>query len=589
MFVAQSRKREISGVESPTQPNASHAGRTAFKNNSLWHSIALQPFHPNVEKASARSTTESLLPKTFELGKGGPAGERDSGANGRALGPLLAPMESTFGSDFSTVRVHRDGLADGHNARAVTIGEDIHLSASEPDPQSIGSRDLLGHELAHVLQQRPGQTNPASSSGLESEADRAGASVAAGHRVTVTGGLASSGPAIQCKPKIAPAPPSGNILYVGMNNADPEIKALQDRYKTGSPVKLTIIKGTSEEAATDIGTGTTFDLQTNAGDEALAKALTPVPARQAALKVILARQSMSDNDDFAHVAKVYADTEADGQDRMTRVVLSGHSGGLGVLGAGGEVYFEALVDLGKIFPKAANQTKHLIVAGCHTGDEGTILDYYVKAYPSLLTVWAWWDACPTGAGAAAAIDKWAGRTEHGETSLPKQGGGMATWSGGVYAGNPSAKAPVSAVLASIRADDARFQEYFDGTRADAGPHGGWLEAYYGRVFAAARRPDITGADHIEMEQKRQRGLILRFWTVVAKRFWTDNSGTIQSGYGGAAIPDFANLSRKGTLQEIAKFPLVSKAGAAEKAAAQILLDGLKTLDPKTVPDSMVAE
>jgi hypothetical protein len=511
-------------------------------------------------------------------------------ARGEQLGAgISAAMESAFRADFSNVRVHRDGLADAHHARAVTLGEEVHLSASEPDLTSARGRGLMGHELAHVLQQRKtgGATQPLSV--LELEADRAATAAAAGHHFSVRGRLEESEQRIQKKPKLAPAPASGNILYVGMNNADPEVEALQKRYKPGGPVNLTSIKATAEETATDIGTGSKFDLTISTGMEALATALTPDRAKQTSLKSIFNSQMGGDRDDLAHVAKVYADTEVDGKDRMTRVVLSGHSGGLGVFGSSGEVYFTALVELGNIFPAAANQTKHLIVAGCHTGDEGTILSYYVKAFPSLLTVWAWWDVCPTGSGAAAAISKWATLTEHGETKLPKQDGGIATWSGGVYEGNPSAKAPVSSVLDSIRADNARFQEYFDGTRADSGPHGGWLEAYYGRLFSAARRPDITGADHDEVEQKRQRALLLRFWKNVARNFWAENGSTIVKGYGATPVPDYGNLSRKATLKAIADFPSVAKGSAAEQTAASSLLHKLESLDSKKVPDSMVAD
>jgi Domain of unknown function (DUF4157) len=512
---------------------------------------------------------------------------RHARREGHDLGSLCAPMERVFGSESSAVRVHRDGLADAHNARAVTIGEDIHLAGSEQDMTSPAGRDLVGHELTHVLQQRHRHGAPTSKSALESEADIGGTAAASGHRFAISGTASPGKP--QRKPKIAVPPPSGSILYVGMNNADPEIKALQDRYKAGSPVGLTIIKGTTEETATDIGAGTTFDLSTVPGIEAFAKILTPDAANQDALKTIFLSQSAGDRDDLAHVAKVYSDTEADGKDRMTRVVLSGHSGGLGVFGHGGEVYFTAIVELAKVFPKAANQTKHLIVAGCHTGDEATILDYYVKAYPSLLTVWAWWDACPTGPGAAAAIAQWAGLTEHGQTKLPKQDSGIATWSEGVYTGSTSGKASPSAVLASIRTDDARFTDYFEGIRADPSPHGGWLEAYYGRVFAAARRLDVTGADHDEMDLKRQRALLLRYWKVVVKNFWVRNGAAIKTGYGKGSVPEYGSLSRKDALKAITDFPVVSTAPPAEQLAAQKLLDGLKSLDPKIVPDSMVAE
>ena len=145
------------------------------------------------------------------------------------------------------------------------------------------------------------------------------------------------------------------------------------------------------------------------------------------------------------------------------------------------------------------------------------------------------------------------------------------------------------MVASVRADDARFQEYVDGTRADAGPHGGWLEAYYGRAFGAARRPDITGADHDEMEKKRQRALLLRFWKNVSKNYWGTgaNEATIRKGYGTATVPDYPNLSRKDALKAIADFGTASTAAEADKKAAAVLLDALKELDPKFLPESMV--
>jgi uncharacterized protein DUF4157 len=508
---------------------------------------------------------------------------------GQDLGAARAPMESAFWHDFAAVRLHRDGLADAHDARAVTIGDDIHFAAGEARPWPPAAGPLLAHELAHVIQQRGGDPDRAESgAALEREAGAAAVAAVSGRRVRITGSVAGAAALAQRQPKIAPAPPSGNILYVGMNNADPEVKALLGRYSSGSTVSVTVIKATAEEAAASTGGTATFDLTTDKGVDALTTALTSDPAKQKSLSTTFKGRPTEDRDDLAHVAKVYSDTEADGKDRMTRVVLSGHSVGVGVWGMSGSLSFGALVDLASIFPTAANQTKHLIVAGCHTGDEGTILTYYLKAYPSLLTVWAWWDTCPSGVGAAAAITTWAGLTERGQTTIPKQGGGIATWSGGVYQGDPSGKASAADVLTSIRRDDARFQEYFDGTRTDPGPHEGWLSAYYDRVLAAAHRTDITGADHDELVTKSRHALRLRYWKTVAKRYWAKYGGTIARGYGRAAVPDYTNLSRKDTLKAIADFPGVKDAGDADKAAAAALLDALKTLDPARIPDTMVA-
>jgi hypothetical protein len=74
-------------------------------------------------------------------------------------------MESRFGHDFSRVRVHTDGRA-AESARAVdalayTVRSDIVFGSHQYAPASTAGRELLAHELAHVMQQEqavPGTT-----------------------------------------------------------------------------------------------------------------------------------------------------------------------------------------------------------------------------------------------------------------------------------------------------------------------------------------------------------------------------------------------------------------------------------------------
>ncbi|MFP5246797.1 MAG: DUF4157 domain-containing protein [Thermoanaerobaculia bacterium] len=69
-------------------------------------------------------------------------------------------METRFAHDFSRVRVHTDeraaGAARGLHASAFTYGNDIGFDAGQYDPQSARGRELLAHELSHVVQQRAG-------------------------------------------------------------------------------------------------------------------------------------------------------------------------------------------------------------------------------------------------------------------------------------------------------------------------------------------------------------------------------------------------------------------------------------------------
>lgn len=77
---------------------------------------------------------------------------------GQALdGGVRAQMEPAFKADFSNVRVHTDGQADNLNrslsARAFATGQDIFFKQGEYSPGSSSGRELLAHELTHVVQQ----------------------------------------------------------------------------------------------------------------------------------------------------------------------------------------------------------------------------------------------------------------------------------------------------------------------------------------------------------------------------------------------------------------------------------------------------
>jgi hypothetical protein len=66
-------------------------------------------------------------------------------------------MEPKFGHDFSGVRVHTDARATRSaravRAKAYTVGHDVVFAAGEHAPGTHEGQKLLGHELAHVVQQ----------------------------------------------------------------------------------------------------------------------------------------------------------------------------------------------------------------------------------------------------------------------------------------------------------------------------------------------------------------------------------------------------------------------------------------------------
>ncbi|MCI0337075.1 MAG: DUF4157 domain-containing protein [Acidobacteria bacterium] len=68
-----------------------------------------------------------------------------------------AYFEPRFGHDFSDVRVHTTGRAEEAarqvNAQAFTIGRDIVFGVGRYNPETQTGRQLLAHELTHVVQQ----------------------------------------------------------------------------------------------------------------------------------------------------------------------------------------------------------------------------------------------------------------------------------------------------------------------------------------------------------------------------------------------------------------------------------------------------
>ncbi|MEO0639259.1 MAG: DUF4157 domain-containing protein [Bacteroidota bacterium] len=71
---------------------------------------------------------------------------------------VRSEMESHFGADFSFVRIHTGNQAiemtQALNAHAFTHGYDIYFNEGRFDPYAQSGKELLAHELAHVVQQK---------------------------------------------------------------------------------------------------------------------------------------------------------------------------------------------------------------------------------------------------------------------------------------------------------------------------------------------------------------------------------------------------------------------------------------------------
>jgi len=94
----------------------------------------------------------------MKKGDGSPnvAGRPDTPGN-QMPQAVRSKMEAAFNADFSNVKIHEGDKAASMGALAYAQGEDIHFAPGMYNPNSTSGQELLGHELAHVIQQREGR------------------------------------------------------------------------------------------------------------------------------------------------------------------------------------------------------------------------------------------------------------------------------------------------------------------------------------------------------------------------------------------------------------------------------------------------
>lgn len=127
----------------------------------------------SVQRKTKKASREEAVPDVF-LGDLGPGRPLDAASR--------SFFELRFGCDFSGVRVHTDARAAESTwalgARGYTVGRDIVLGERRYAPETSKGRELLAHELAHVIQQSQGLEAQTSTAAAQSEGGQAAAAQA---------------------------------------------------------------------------------------------------------------------------------------------------------------------------------------------------------------------------------------------------------------------------------------------------------------------------------------------------------------------------------------------------------------------------
>lgn len=195
------------GANPNINQHAAHLQRMAQPKMAQPRVVHPQPMPPRIATPQAPVVQRSANGQAFQLPENL---SRFGGGGGQPLpGPVLQKMESFFGASFADVRVHVGPQASAIGALAFTQGSNLYFAQGQYNPHTPQGQQILGHELAHVVQQRAGRVRNPFGSGvaivqdrsMEAEADRMGVR-AASHKQIVQPKTASSVRAIQPK-KIA--------------------------------------------------------------------------------------------------------------------------------------------------------------------------------------------------------------------------------------------------------------------------------------------------------------------------------------------------------------------------------------------------
>lgn len=137
------RSEQSVPAPSPRHPGPLGASQVIALQRSIGNAAVAQMLRGDEEDGHS--------PVTDVVGKGG-GRPLDSSTRDR--------MESSFGQDFSSVRIHSDAKAADSarsvGAKAYTVGSDIVLGSAHADSSSSTWQRTLAHELTHVVQQRSG-------------------------------------------------------------------------------------------------------------------------------------------------------------------------------------------------------------------------------------------------------------------------------------------------------------------------------------------------------------------------------------------------------------------------------------------------
>lgn len=160
--------------QEPTRQNSHHERQytQSFPSRTIVHAKLemTEPGDHDEQEADAVASTivnGGKISRQISGGSGGSSGiavstqmesqlSRLQGGGHQMPDGLRSMMESSFGRDFSQVRLHTDSeaasMSSSIHAKAFTHGNDIYFNQGQFSPDTVDGQHLVAHELTHVAQ-----------------------------------------------------------------------------------------------------------------------------------------------------------------------------------------------------------------------------------------------------------------------------------------------------------------------------------------------------------------------------------------------------------------------------------------------------
>ncbi len=388
------------------------------------------------------------------------------------------------------------------------------------------------------------------------------------------------------------------IIFIGLNkSASDEVKSLRD-----SGNKVIFIGDSKTQDQIKVG-NKNFNLNLREDIVNYVKTFHVAPAQESQIVTAIEFGGPYIRDELAELAKVWADFEKKGKG-ATRFIISGHSTGHRFFSDfqsnNGALDTEQIEKIASALPKAAGMIEDLHLAACYAGKEKH-LNAWRKVFPNIQSIWAYSDSAPgTASGSKIHLTRWDKATRGSKFDLnraivarTRKGQNVAVWTR-IYGYQSESSATIPDLLARITQAESTYQSYFNGSLEVANPQTGSLRNYYGDLQSLLGHPLVTTELISRYGPRKEVTIRLLFFnTEIRAKFSSHHSSLISNGYRaiGSVPPNFIQLNRKSSIAAIndyeSKLSSLSKKPAEAVKLLEVLVHGLKELDPKFIPDNWI--